>query len=99
MPTVDRLSLFIFTYPIGFLCVMAYTIGMIRTKESETMRTRILLQRKKSDDDEGFISLYKVDNKEYVTWRSNTETPENMYWGHYFGDVVTAVHDFENRGE
>ena len=31
--------MFIFRLPIDYLCVIAYTIGMLRTRENETMTT------------------------------------------------------------
>ena len=37
--------MFIFRLPIDYLCVIAYIIGMLRTKENEAMATAIVLDR------------------------------------------------------
>jgi len=66
-------------------------------KENSTMENRILLQRKKSGGgNEGFISIYKV-KEQFVTWKSDVETPDDTYWGHYFNDLVAAVDDYKKR--
>ena len=57
---------------------------------------RQLIKQKKTEDGEGYISLYKFGNQ-YVTWRSNLDTPDGTYWGHYFMDREIAERDYEKR--
>ena len=66
-------------------------------KESEMKRT--LLERKETEDREGFISLYLLhqESSKYATWRSNKETPDNTYWGHYFSSLNDAIKDYNKR--
>lgn len=60
-----------------------------------------IIERKKSNDGEGFITLAMRQSKnliEWVTWRSNLETPDDFYWGHYYDDFDYAKKDFDKRG-
>ena len=34
---------------------------------------------------------------EYVNWITSKDDAASTYWGHYFGDLKTAVADFEAR--
>ena len=64
---------------------------------------RRLLDQKITEDGEGFITLYMIDNDprafkpEYATWRSNQDTPTETYWGHYFSDLSLALADYKER--
>ena len=60
-----------------------------------------IIAQKKTNDGEGFITLAKrqlTKRVEYVTWRSNNDSPEGYYWGHYYDDLEPAKKDFVKRG-
>ena len=60
-----------------------------------------IIEQKKSNDGEGFITLAQrqlTKRIEWVTWRSNLETPDDFYWGHYYDDLASAKKDFDKRG-
>ena len=60
---------------------------------------RELIKKKVTADYEGYISLYRVfdGGLNFVTWRSNKDTPEETYWGHYFASIVDATKDYTER--
>lgn len=44
------------------------------------------------------ITLAKVDGvSPYVTWASKSDSPDDTFWGHYFGDLEAAAADFKTR--
>ena len=60
-----------------------------------------IIEQKKSNDGEGIITLAQrqlTKRIEWVTWRSNLETPDDFYWGHYYDDLASAKKDFDKRG-
>ncbi len=62
---------------------------------------RKLIERKKTDDGQGYISLYQLydDGSQYATWRSNIGSPMDTYFGHYFNSISAAVRDYEKRND
>ena len=74
---------------------------MTKAKENGMDERMKLLARKQTEDKDGYILLYQLDQsngiQQYVTWRCNEETQLDYYWGHYFPNVVDAVHDFDSR--
>ncbi len=59
---------------------------------------RRLISRRKAAYGQCFISLYAVKSEtEFVTWKSNLDTPDDTYWGHYHTDVQCAEDDFKSR--
>lgn len=62
------------------------------------MNRKLLATRDKDKDT--VVVLYELpDNKDtpWVTWLALKDTPRNTFWGHYFDNVVDAVHDFDKR--
>ena len=60
-----------------------------------------IIEQKKSNDGEGFITLAQrqlTKRIEWVTWRSNNDSPDDFYWGHYYDDFDSAKKDFNKRG-
>ena len=60
-----------------------------------------VVRRKLINMGENIISLaYRqyTDRREWVTWQSNLETPDDFYWGHYFDNCFDAEKDFDKRG-
>jgi len=62
------------------------------------MHRKLLATRHKLS--KGIIVLYYLPDNEgehWVTWEALEKTPSHTYGGHYFSNVVDAVHDFEER--
>lgn len=42
------------------------------------------------------LALDALGYQPYVTWIYDQKN-DNAFWGHYYSDIVTAAHDFEER--
>jgi len=60
---------------------------------------RKLLRTREKDKDTVVVLYELLDNTDtpYVTWVARKDAPEDTFWGHYFTNVVDAVHDFDKR--
>lgn len=60
---------------------------------------RIQMAHRNKDKDADVVLCYLPRNKltPWVTWLHPIGNPRDTFWGHYHYDVVTAVHDFEER--
>lgn len=63
------------------------------------MNRKLLATRDKDKDT--IVVLYELQGTNietpYVTLCAHKDTPEHTFWGHYFKNVVDAVHDFDKR--
>ena len=62
------------------------------------MKKEIVMMKQVED---GYIILAKVEHStwtEWVTWRSNLDSPTDTYWGNYFDNYFDAEEDFNKRG-
>ena len=60
---------------------------------------RKLLATREKDKDTAVVLYELLENfdERYVTWLATKTVPVNTFWGHYFYNVVDAVHDFDSR--
>ena len=67
-------------------------------KECANMNRKLLATREK-DKDTAVVLYELLENfdERYVTWLATKTVPVNTLWGHYFYNVVDAVHDFDKR--
>ena len=71
---------------------------MLNPSTAKTLPNGARILKRAFHSDKGWVWLCRWNGASpYITWASNTESPGETYWGHYFEHYDSAYHDFEKR--